>query len=321
MDERQAFLHPPLPANMVFLAYRDVASHTPSPNACPRRALGAAERFPMDCRGKILDLSRPRVMGVLNITPDSFSDGGKFLSVDAALRRARQMIGEGADIIDVGGESTRPGAAAVAEQEELDRVIPVIRGLAEKIPVPLSIDTSKPRVMGEAVAAGAGLINDVKALRAPGALRAASEAKVPVCLMHMQGEPRSMQTAPRYEDVTREVNDFLRERIAACMEAGIAADRLLVDPGLGFGKTLEHNITLMRNLRLFAELGVPVLVGISRKSMLGTLLDAPVDQRLYGGLAAAVLAVARGARLIRTHDVKPTVDALKVAGALLELGE
>ncbi len=275
----------------------------------------------MDCRGKILDLSRPRVMGVLNITPDSFSDGGKFLSVDAALRRARQMIGEGADIIDVGGESTRPGAAAVAEQEELDRVIPVIRGLAEKIPVPLSIDTSKPRVMGEAVAAGAGLINDVKALRAPGALRAASEAKVPVCLMHMQGEPRSMQTAPRYEDVTREVNDFLRERIAACMEAGIAADRLLVDPGLGFGKTLEHNITLMRNLRLFAELGVPVLVGISRKSMLGTLLDAPVDQRLYGGLAAAVLAVARGARLIRTHDVKPTVDALKVAGALLELGE
>ncbi len=275
----------------------------------------------MDCSGKILDLSRPRVMGVLNITPDSFSDGRKFLSVDAALRRARQMVEEGVDIIDVGGESTRPGAAAVAEQEELDRVIPVIRFLAEWIPVPLSIDTSKPRVMSEAVAAGAGLINDVKALRAPGALTAASEAKVPVCLMHMQGEPRSMQAAPRYEDVTREVNDFLRERIAACMEAGITADRLLVDPGLGFGKTLEHNITLMRNLRVFSELGAPVLVGISRKSMLGALLDAPVDRRLYGGLAAAVLAVAQGARLIRTHDVKPTVDALKVAEALLGLGE
>ena len=275
----------------------------------------------MDFRGKTLDLSRPRVMGILNVTPDSFSDGGDFVSIAAALRRAREMVDEGVDIIDVGGESTRPGAAPVGEDEELSRVIPVIEGIAGEIPVPLSVDTSKPRVMTEAVAAGAGLINDVWALRAPGALEAAAEARVPVCLMHMQGEPRSMQAAPRYSDVTREVRDFLRGRIQACADAGIPAERLLVDPGLGFGKTLEHNIALLRNLGAISELGVPVLVGASRKSMLGALLDAPVDQRLYGGLAAAVLAVARGARLIRTHDVKPTVDTLKVAGAILGFGE
>jgi len=275
----------------------------------------------MDFRGKPLDLSRPRVMGILNVTPDSFSDGGDFVSIAAALRRAREMVDEGVDIIDVGGESTRPGAAPVGEDEELSRVIPVIEGIAGEIPVPLSVDTSKPRVMTEAVAAGAGLINDVWALRAPGALEAAAEARVPVCLMHMQGEPRSMQAAPRYSDVTREVRDFLRGRIQACADAGIAAERLLVDPGLGFGKTLEHNIALLRNLGAISELGVPVLVGASRKSMLGALLHAPVDQRLYGGLAVAILAVARGARLIRTHDVKPTVDTLKVAGAILGFGE
>ena len=275
----------------------------------------------MDCRGKNLDLSRPRVMGILNVTPDSFSDGGEFGSLDAALRRARQMVAEGVDIIDVGGESTRPGAAAVAEQEELDRVIPVIESLSDQIPVPISIDTSKPGVMSEAVAAGAGLINDVKALRAPGALKAAAQAAVPVCLMHMQGEPRSMQKAPFYSDVIGEVSDFLRGRIRACEDAGIAADRLLVDPGFGFGKSLEHNIALLRNLRAISALGVPVLVGVSRKSMLGALLNAPVHRRLYGGLAAAVLAVGQGAMLIRTHDIKPTVDALKVAGAILGFGE
>ncbi len=274
----------------------------------------------MDFRGKTLDLNQPRVMGILNVTPDSFSDGGDFVSVAAALRRAREMVDEGVDIIDVGGESTRPGAAPVGEDEELSRVIPVIEGLAGEIPVPLSVDTSKPRVMTEAVAAGAGLINDVWALRAPGALEVAVEARVPVCLMHMQGEPRSMQAAPRYSDVTREVRDFLRGRIKTCADAGIPAERLLVDPGLGFGKTLEHNIALLRNLGAISELGVPVLVGASRKSMLGALLDAPVDQRLYGGLAAAVLAVVQGARLIRTHDVKPTVDTLKVAGAILGFG-
>jgi dihydropteroate synthase len=260
-------------------------------------------------------------MGILNVTPDSFSDGGDFVSVAAALRRAREMVDEGVDIIDVGGESTRPGAAPVGEDEELSRVIPVIEGIAGEIPVPLSVDTSKPRVMTEAVAAGAGLINDVWALRAPGALEAAVEARVPVCLMHMQGEPRSMQAAPRYSDVTREVRDFLRGRIKACADAGIPAERLLVDPGLGFGKTLAHNIALLRNLGAISELGVPVLVGASRKSMLGALLDAPLDQRLYGGLAAAVLAVVQGARLIRTHDVKPTVDTLKVAAAILGFGE
>ena len=275
------------------------------------------DRSLLDCAGKTLDLSRPRVMGILNITPDSFSDGGDFLSPDAALERAHRMVEEGAAIIDVGGESTRPGARSVSEAEELDRVIPVVEGIARELPVPVSIDTSKPGVMRAAAAAGAGLINDVQALRVPGALEAASDLGVPVCLMHMQGPPRTMQDAPAYVDVVAEVQSFLAERIACCVAAGTPRDRLMVDPGFGFGKTLEHNLTLLKNLRDLSVLDVPLLVGVSRKSMIGALLDAPTDQRLYGSLAAAVLAASQGAKIIRAHDVKPTVDALAVATAVL----
>ncbi len=271
----------------------------------------------LDCAGRLLDLTRPRVMGILNLTPDSFSDGGRFFSVGAAVGRARCMVEEGADIIDLGGESTRPGASEVSAAEEIERVVPVIERLVPELPVPLSIDTSKPEVMAAAVAAGAGMINDVRALRLPGALDTATAAGVPVCLMHMQGEPRTMQAAPAYADVVQDVALFLRARIEACVAAGIARGRLLVDPGFGFGKTLAHNMALMKRLDALAALGVPLLVGISRKSMIGTLLGgAPVESRLYGSLAAAVLAIERGARIVRVHDVAPTVEALRVAWAL-----
>jgi len=256
-------------------------------------------------------------MGILNLTPDSFSDGGLYDRKEAALVHARQMAAEGAAIIDVGGESTRPGARSVSEQQELDRVIPVLEALAGELDVPLSIDTCKPGVMREAVTAGAGLINDVAALRAPGALQAAAELQVPVCLMHMQGEPRTMQQSPQYGDVVQDVMAFLRERILACQTAGIHRSRLLIDPGFGFGKTLEHNLQLLKRLDELRILAVPVLVGLSRKSMIGTLLGgAPVDERLYGSLAAAVLAVLKGAVIVRTHDVRATVDALRVATAV-----
>ncbi|HHH38411.1 MAG TPA: dihydropteroate synthase [Sedimenticola sp.] len=258
-------------------------------------------------------------MGILNVTPDSFSDGGDFVSLPRALERARRMVAEGAAIIDVGGESTRPGAQPVTTQQELERVLPVIEALSGELPVPVSIDTSKAVVMREAVAAGAGFINDVLALRAPGALEAAREAGVPVCLMHMQGEPRTMQSDPRYQDVTRDVIRFLEQRVAACEAGGIARSRLLLDPGFGFGKTLEHNLLLLKNLGQLADTGLPLLVGISRKSMLGALLDgAPVEQRLFAGVAAAVLAVERGAAVVRVHDVRPTLEALKVTQAVLE---
>ena len=272
----------------------------------------------LDCAGKPLDLSSPRVMGILNVTPDSFSDGGDFLCLDAALEQAWRMVEEGAAIIDVGGESTRPGARPVDEAQELERVIPVIEAMASELPVPVSIDTSKPGVMRAAVAAGAGLINDVQALRAPGALEAASGLGTPVCLMHMRGAPRTMQNAPAYIDVVAEVRDFLAGRIECCIHAGIPRERLLVDPGFGFGKTLEHNLALLRNLRDLSGLGAPLLVGVSRKSMIGALLDAPADQRLYGSLAAAVLAVNQGAKIIRAHDVRPTADAITVAAAVLD---
>jgi dihydropteroate synthase len=257
-------------------------------------------------------------MGILNATPDSFSDGGSFFCLEAALAQGRRMVEEGADIIDVGGESTRPGAQAVPLDEELRRVIPVIERLADELDVPLSIDTSKPEVMRQAVQAGAGMINDVMALRRPGALEAAVETGVPVCLMHMQGEPRSMQRSPRYEDVLAEVSAFFDERIRACARAGIPADRLLLDPGFGFGKTLSHNLHLLGGLSALTRIGPPLLVGISRKSMIGSLLgDAPVGERLYGSLAAAVMALERGARVLRVHDVAPTVDALRVAWAVM----
>ncbi|MCU0833446.1 MAG: dihydropteroate synthase [Chromatiaceae bacterium] len=271
---------------------------------------------PLDCGGRPLDLSRPCVMGVLNLTPDSFSDGGVFFRPEDALCRALRMVEEGADIIDVGGESTRPGAEPVTADQEIARVVPLIAALAPSVSVPISIDTSKPEVMRAAVAAGAGLINDVRALRLPGALEAASEAGVPVCLMHMQGEPGTMQAAPSYHDVVAEVGAFLGERMDACVTAGIPRERLVIDPGFGFGKTLAHNLALLADLPALAALGAPVLVGLSRKSMIGALTGRPTSGRLAGSLAAAVLAVERGARVVRVHDVAATVDALRVAWAL-----
>lgn len=270
----------------------------------------------IDCAGRWLDLSQPRVMGVLNITPDSFSDGGRYLSLDAALRRAAVMVAEGAAIIDVGGESTRPGAPAVPVQEELDRVLPVVERLAQELPVPVSIDTSKPAIMREAARVGAGMINDVWALRQPGALEAARASGLPVCLMHMLGEPATMQREPIYTDVVAEVRAFLAERVQACAAMGIQRERILVDPGFGFGKTLEHNLSLLRHLEQLTDLAAGALVGFSRKSMIGLLLEAPVNERLPGSLAAAVLAAWQGAGVIRAHDVKETVQALRVCAAL-----
>ena len=268
-----------------------------------------------------LDLTQPQVMGVLNRTPDSFSDGGVFLDLDMALRHAQQMVREGAAIIDIGGESTRPGAQPVSIAQELERVIPVIERLVGQVDVPISIDTSKPEVMRAAVAAGAAMINDVYALRQPGALEAARACGVPVCLMHMQGEPRTMQQHPYYQDLIAEIKQFLQERVRSCEAAGISRERLLIDPGFGFGKTLEHNLELLRRLREFAALGFPLLFGLSRKSSIGSLLGgAPPGERLHGSVAAAVIAVMNGANLVRTHDVKPTVEALKIAAAVRDRG-
>ena len=264
-----------------------------------------------------LDLTRPQVMGVLNRTPDSFSDGGEFIDFDAALRHAQQMVLDGAAIVDIGGESTRPGAQSVSIDQELERVIPIIEHLVRQINAPISIDTGKPEVMRAAVAAGAAMINDIYALRQPGALKAASDCGVPVCLMHMQGEPRTMQQHPHYENLVAEVIQFLQERVRTCEAAGISRERLLIDPGFGFGKTLEHNLVLLRQLREISVLGFPLLVGLSRKSSIGSLLGgAPPGERLYGSVAAAVIAVMNGANIVRTHDVKPTVEALKVVTAV-----
>lgn len=259
---------------------------------------------------------RPLVMGVLNVTPDSFSDGGRFDAPDAARERARAMLAEGADIIDVGGESTRPGASGVDTAQERARVIPLIESLAA-LDCPLSVDTSKPAIMSEAAAAGVAMINDVRALRAEGAVEAAAATELPVCLMHMLGEPRTMQEGPRYEDVVREVGDFLAERVDACLRAGIARARIVVDPGFGFGKTLEHNLTLLANLgRLHERLGLPILVGMSRKRTIGELTGRPVDERLAGSIAVATIAVLNGAHIVRAHDVAATRDAVAVAHAI-----
>ena len=273
------------------------------------------------CGPHVLSLDSPIVMGVLNATPDSFSDGGRYSDVAAAVDHALQMVEAGAGIIDVGGESTRPGALPVGAAEEIARVLPVIERLAIRITVPVSIDTSKPEVMRAAVAAGASLINDVYGLRAPGALQAAAETDAGVCLMHMQGEPRTMQTDPHYEDVVTEVAGFLDARVEACRHAGIARDRLMIDPGIGFGKRLEHNLALLAHLEVLTARELPVLVGVSRKSLLGTLLNRPVTERLAGGVALAALAVGAGAKVIRTHDVAPTVDAVRVAAALRDARE
>ena len=268
-----------------------------------------------------LSIPVPAVMGILNVTPDSFSDGGHFDNLHIALRQAATMAEGGASLIDIGGESTRPGAASVAEQEELDRIIPVIEAVRSVTDVPISVDTSKAGVMREAVAAGATMINDVAALRGEDALLAAAELQVPVCLMHMQGEPRTMQESPRYDNVVVDVAAFLEERIAACVEAGISEDLVVVDPGFGFGKTHVHNVELLANLRQLRVRNRPVMVGVSRKSTLGKLTQREVDERLPASVAAAVVAVMNGATIIRAHDVQATVDALKVAQAVIEASE
>jgi dihydropteroate synthase len=257
-------------------------------------------------------------MGILNVTPDSFSDGGRYAGLDAALERAREIVAQGAGIIDVGGQSTRPGADAVEAAVEIARVVPVIEGIAAGCDVAISIDTSKPGVMRAAVAAGACIINDIYALREPGARAVAAETQAGVCLMHMQGEPRTMQDCPHYNDVVAEVMEFLARERRACIEAGVASDAIALDPGFGFGKNLEHNLTLLRELPRFAALHAPLLVGVSRKSVIGKILGKGVNDRMYGGLGLAALAVANGARIIRTHDVTPTVDAVRSVSAVLQ---
>ncbi|QNP40055.1 dihydropteroate synthase [Lysobacter solisilvae (ex Woo and Kim 2020)] len=271
----------------------------------------------LDCNGRTLVLDRVRVMGIVNVTPDSFSDGGEHAGVDAAVAHGLRLAEEGADVLDIGGESTRPGAAEVDVEEELRRVIPVITRLAQETTLPISIDTSKPEVMRAAVAVGAGLINDVYALRRDGALDAAAALGVPVVLMHMQGEPRAMQVAPQYDDVVAEVHRFLAERIFAAEMAGIAKKQIVVDPGFGFGKNRDHNLLLLAQLERFGELGVPLLAGLSRKKTIGELTgrDDPHD-RVFGSVAAHLIAAQRGARIVRVHDVAATVDALKVWAAV-----
>ncbi len=270
----------------------------------------------LDCGGRILALDRVRVVGIVNVTPDSFSGDGLAASPDAAIALGVRMLEEGADALDVGGESTRPGADEVPVEEELRRVIPVIEKLARDCAVPIWVDTSKPEVMRAAVAAGAGLINDINALRRDGAMDAAAELRVPVVLTHMQGDPRTMQNAPYYDDVVSEVHRFLAERIFACEMSGIAKKKIIVDPGFGFGKTLEHNLALLRQLARFTDLGVPVLAGLSRKGIIGALTDRAQGERVHGSVAAAMIAARYGAKLLRVHDVAATVDALKVWNAV-----
>lgn len=264
---------------------------------------------------KRLALSAPIVMGILNVTPDSFSDGGQYSSYELACQHADDMVAQGAGMIDIGGESTRPGAAEVSLADELARVIPLVKYVAAHHDVWISVDTSKPEVMRQAVAAGAHLINDVRALMEPGALEAAAELQVPICLMHMQGEPKSMQFAPTYHNVIEEVSAFLTERIEACLRAGIPRELLILDPGFGFGKSLEHNYELLAKLDCFAQFDLPILIGLSRKSMIGNLLAKPTSERLAGSLAGAMIAAQKGAHIIRVHDVTETVDMLKVLQA------
>lgn len=271
----------------------------------------------LHCGQFTLDLSSPRVMGILNVTPDSFSDGGNYSQTDLAVTQAHKLIAEGADILDIGGESTRPNAEPVSLQEELGRVIPVIEALASKIDVPISIDTYKPAVMRAAIAAGASIVNDVKALQEDGAVAAVASADVAVCLMHMQGEPQNMQDDPHYDDVVKQVVAFLLERTAICEQAGIQKNRLLIDPGFGFGKTRANNITLIQQLDMLVKTGFPVLVGLSRKSVLGQMTGNDIDARLYASVSAAVVSAMNGAKILRVHDVKATVEALKVVSAIL----
>ncbi len=270
------------------------------------------------CAERVLSLDTPVVMGVLNLTPDSFSDGGRYLDPDAALARAEVLAAEGAAILDIGGESTRPGAAAVGNDEELHRVLPVLERIAARVPVLISVDTSNPQIMRRAAAAGAHMINDVRALRIPGALEAAAASGLALCLVHMRGEPADMQRAPHYERLVMEVLEFLAGRIRACQDAGVEPERLCIDPGFGFGKTQAHNRELLARLGEFGVLRRPILVGLSRKSLVGALTGRPLPERLAGSLALATIAVLRGADIIRTHDVAATVDAVRVAHAFRE---
>jgi dihydropteroate synthase len=264
-----------------------------------------------------LDLTRPHVMGIVNVTPDSFSDGGKYSSVDLAVEHALQLIAEGADILDIGGESTRPGADPVGLEEELRRVIPVIEALSKVTTVPLSIDTYKPEVMRAAIQAGADIVNDICALREEGALEIVANSNAGVCLMHMQGIPQTMQINPQYNDVVAEVKQFLTDRVETCLAHEISRDRIMLDPGFGFGKTTAHNVALIQHLDSFTALGFPLLVGLSRKSVLGRIAGGDEQQRLHAGLAASVISVMKGAKIVRVHDVKATVDALKVVAAVI----
>ena len=278
-----------------------------------------ASNYLLQCGARTLTLSAPVVMGVLNVTPDSFSDGGKYVQRDAALAQARRMVEEGAGIIDIGGESTRPGAAPVTVEQELERVVPVVEAIAAELDVVISLDTSTPDVMREGARAGAGLINDVRALTRPGAMAAAVDTGLAVCLMHMNGEPGVMQQQPSYpdDDVVSAVEIYLRERIEACLAAGIPRQRLVIDPGFGFGKTLAHNLRLLHEMNRLQAFELPILAGMSRKSMIGHALGRPVDQRLAAGLALHVMAFERGAHIIRAHDVRETADALNIAQAVL----
>ena len=263
-----------------------------------------------------LDLSKPRVMGIVNVTPDSFSDGGKFNTTEKAIEHALQLVEEGAEILDIGGESTRPGASPVPLDEELKRVIPVIEGL-RGVGVPLSIDTYKPQVMQAAITAGADIVNDVCALREPQALEIVAASQVGVCLMHMQGRPQTMQADPQYDDVVSEVRKFLKDRLNAAEQAGIARSRIVLDPGFGFGKRTAHNLTLLNHLNDIQALGLPLLIGLSRKSVLGQVVGSSVDERVHASIAASVVSVMKGANIVRVHDVKPTIDALKIVQAVM----
>jgi dihydropteroate synthase len=277
-------------------------------------AVPTFDRLP--CGSRFLDLSRPQVMGILNVTPDSFSDGGRFSQRDAALRHAEAMLSAGANLIDIGGESTRPGARAVSPVEELERVAPIVEAIAAELDVIISVDTSTPAVMRETARLGAGLINDVRSLQRDGALDAAADSGLPVCLMHMRGEPTTMQQNPHYADVLLEVGDFLRGRMVACATAGIAAERLILDPGFGFAKALEHNLRLFKHMETLHGLGRPLLVGVSRKSMIGKVLGHEVGGRLYGSLGLAALAITKGTHILRVHDVAETVDVVRMLAAV-----
>jgi|TARA_R110000851_G_scaffold279033_1_gene432247 dihydropteroate synthase len=275
----------------------------------------------MDFAGKSLDLSASHVMGIVNVTPDSFSDGGRFFSPDKALEQARKLIADGATIIDIGGESTRPGSDPVDVEEEICRVVPAIEAIHAEFDVVISIDTMKADVMRAAVKAGASLINDVNALQGDGALQAAAELDVPVCLMHMQGTPQTMQQQPHYVDVVNEVNNFLSERVAACEAAGISRSRIILDPGFGFGKNARHNLRLMKHLSVITESDLPVLVGVSRKSIIGAMLNVSVEERLAGSLALASIAIWQGAKIIRSHDVRETVQAIRLCEHVMQVND